>query len=71
MIEDVKKTRLIKIKQAAQYLGKGQQAVRLMVLNGELRCIPGKKLRNPWLFDIRDLDQWIEDNKIEFPLNNP
>lgn len=59
--------RLLRTREAAEYLGISTQALRKLVLAGELRAIPGESLRAPWRFDLHDLDQWIEKNKVGYP----
>ena len=60
--------RLLRVKPAAKYLGVCEDTLRNMVRRGEIRMIPGTSLRTPWLFDVRDLDQWIEKQKVGYPL---
>ena len=52
---------------AAKYLAISTKQLRLLVRRGELRTIPGIGLRSPWLFDLRDLDEWVERNKTTVP----
>jgi excisionase family DNA binding protein len=54
--------RIVKTKQAAHYLGVSAWKLRNLVQAGELACIIGDGT-SPWLFDIRDLDDWIERQK--------
>jgi hypothetical protein len=35
----------------------------IRVQSGEIACIICDGTSSPWLFDIRDLDDWIERNK--------
>lgn len=55
--------RLLRTKQAAEYLGMKSDQVEELVNNGELRVVQRKE-HSPWLFDIYDLDDWIERKKI-------
>ena len=49
--------RLLKTKEAARYLGRSEWSFRPMVQNGELPMV------GRWMFDIKDLDEWIMRNK--------
>lgn len=55
-------TRLLRLKQVAQYLNLHPEIIRQMVKAGQLKAIrrPGKS--TPWLIDIRECDRWIEQN---------
>jgi excisionase family DNA binding protein len=55
--------RLLKTRQAARYLGISPWKLRNLVQNGEIRYIPGEST-SPWLFDIHDLDAFIERAKV-------
>ena len=54
--------RLLKTRDAARYLGVSAWKLRNIVQAGELACIVGDGT-SPWLFDLRDLDDWIERRK--------
>jgi excisionase family DNA binding protein len=54
--------RVLKTKQAARYLSVSTWKIRNLVQSGEIACILGDGT-TPWLFDIRDLDGWIERRK--------
>jgi hypothetical protein len=54
--------RVLKTKQAAQYLAMSAWKLRNIVQAGEIACIIGDGT-SPWLFDLRDLDKWIERHK--------
>jgi excisionase family DNA binding protein len=56
--------RLIKIRQAAAYLGMSAWKLRRLVQDGKIPYIPGDGPTAPWLIDIRDLDAYIESEKI-------
>jgi excisionase family DNA binding protein len=51
--------RVLKTKQAARYLAISTWKLRNLVQVGEIPCILGSGT-SPWLFDLRDLDNWIE-----------
>jgi excisionase family DNA binding protein len=55
--------RMLKTKQAAHYLNVSAWKLRNIVQSGEIACIISDGTSSPWLFDIRDLDDWIERNK--------
>ena len=55
--------RMLKTKQAAHYLNVSAWKLRNVVQAGEIACIIGDGTSSPWLFDIRDLDDWIERSK--------
>lgn len=54
--------RLLKVKQAAQYLSISPRTLRGLVQSQQLRIV---KLgdRAPWLLDVRELDQFIDTRK--------
>jgi hypothetical protein len=54
--------RILKTKQAANYLAVSAWKLRNLVQAAEIACIISEGTA-PWLFDIRDLDDWIERNK--------
>jgi|GEM_PF-4878440 len=56
--------RLLRLRQAAEYLGRSPKAVRCMVKRGELPVIKSDSGRGAWLLDIADLNRWIEAVKI-------
>jgi excisionase family DNA binding protein len=54
--------RLLKVKQAAEYLGCSPFKIRRLAHDGELAIIedcPG----SPWRIDIKDLDKWVDSHK--------
>jgi excisionase family DNA binding protein len=55
--------RLYSVPEAAVYLGRTVWGVREMVWGGKLPCIrDGRRV----LLDIRDMNKWIEQNKMTF-----
>ncbi len=59
MSEEVMK-RLYSVMEAARYLGVSKWSVRNLQWSGKLPCVrQGRRV----LYDIRDIDQLIEDNK--------
>jgi len=52
--------RLLSVDQAAVYLGRTPRAVRHMIQQGAL---PTVRHDRRVMLDVRDLDQWIEQNK--------
>jgi excisionase family DNA binding protein len=54
--------RLLKTKDAAYYLGVSTWKVRKLAIDGKLQYV-ADAASGPWLFDIRDLDAYIEANK--------
>jgi len=57
--------RLLKVGQAAQYLATSDKTIRRLVLTGELPFLQRfRGTHSPFLFDIKDLDIWVEAHKI-------
>jgi excisionase family DNA binding protein len=56
--------RLLDVTEAGQYLGVSHKVIRQLVQAGELPYIQRIPGRSPYLIDIRDLDQWIDLNKV-------
>ena len=56
--------RLLDITDAARYLSMSDKAIRELIANDELCSIQKVPARSPYLIDIRDLDRWIERNKV-------
>jgi excisionase family DNA binding protein len=54
--------RVLKTKDAARYLAVSAWKLRHIVQSGEIACIISEGT-SPWLFDLRDLNHWIERNK--------
>lgn len=59
--------RMVDISEAGRYLAMGHKKVRELVQRGELAFVQDIPGRSPYLFDIRDLDQWIDRNKTRAP----
>jgi len=55
--------RVLKTRQAARYLNTSAWKLRNLVQLGEIPYIPGGGT-SPWLFDMHDLDNWIERRKL-------
>jgi len=57
--------RLLKLKDAANYLGKSTKEVRALIFKGELPFIKGLGRGGQYLLDLHDLDEWIELKKTD------
>jgi len=55
--------RLVKTKQAAEYLAISQWKLRNLVQRGLIPYIEDGGGTSPWRFDIRDLDAYIERSR--------
>jgi len=55
--------RLVKTKQAAEYLAISQWKLRNLVQQGLLPYIEDGGGTSPWRFDVRDLDTYIERSR--------
>ena len=58
--------RCLKAKQAAKYLGVSAWKLRNLTQNGKLKYIPGDTATAPWLWDIRELDRYVEESQMSF-----
>jgi excisionase family DNA binding protein len=59
--DDRPQKRLYSIPEAGQYLGRTVWAIREMVWRGKLPAVrDGRRV----LLDVKDLDQWVEVNKV-------
>jgi hypothetical protein len=56
--------RLLKTKQAAAYISVSAKRLRSLARAGGIPIIVLGDNTAPWLFDIRDLDRWIEASKV-------
>jgi excisionase family DNA binding protein len=56
--------RLLRTKEAAQYLSMSPWSLRHMVERRELPYISSGDNTSAWRFDVRDLDRWIETHRI-------
>ncbi len=54
--------RLLSLKEAACYLGRGEDSMRELVYARKIQVIQEGERSKIWL-DLKDLDQWIEANK--------
>jgi excisionase family DNA binding protein len=55
--------RLVKTKQAAEYLAVSQWKLRNLVQQGLIPFIEDGGGTSPWRFDVRDLDAYIERSR--------
>ena len=55
--------RLVKTKQAAEYLAISQWKLRNLVQQGVIPYIEDGGGTSPWRFDLRDLDAYIERSR--------
>lgn len=55
--------RLVKTKQAAEYLAISQWKLRNLVQEGLIPYIEDGGGTSPWRFDVRDLDAYIERSR--------
>jgi excisionase family DNA binding protein len=55
--------RVLKVKEAAQYLGVSPWKIRRLVSRG-LPYIQDGEGNSAWRFDLKDLDAWIERSKV-------
>lgn len=54
--------RLYNIKEASKYLGRSVWALREMHYSGKIPCVrDGRRM----LFDIIDLNEWVDKNKLQ------
>ena len=58
--------RLLRIREAAEYLRMSAWQIRQLVQAGRIAYIPGNGETSPWLFDRNDLDAFIEHSKVRF-----
>ena len=58
--------RLVKTKQAAEYLAISQWKLRNLVQQGLIPYIEDGGGTSPWRFDLRDLDAYIERSRRVF-----
>jgi hypothetical protein len=59
--------RLMRTPEAAHYIGKAPNQLRALGAMGRIPFVQDKE-GVPWLWDVRDLDAWIERNKRTVPL---
>jgi excisionase family DNA binding protein len=52
--------RLMRLKQAAQYLSVSDKRIRQLILSGDLPYVQLQPGNSPFLLDVRDLDKFIE-----------
>ena len=61
-IDSPMRQRLLSLKEAACYLGRGEDSMRELVYARKIQVIQEGERSKIWL-DLKDLDQWIEANK--------
>jgi excisionase family DNA binding protein len=61
------KKRLLRLKDAAVYLSLSPWKLRKLVWERRLPVVQDSE-GSPFLFDYRDLDSYVENNKRSFPL---
>jgi excisionase family DNA binding protein len=54
--------RLLRLKEAAQYVSLSPWKLRKLVQDGQLPIVKYGE-NTPWLLDLRDLDGWVERHK--------
>lgn len=54
--------RLLRLREAAQYLSLSPWKLRIIVQSGQLPIVKYGE-NAPWLLDVRDLDGWVGRNK--------
>jgi excisionase family DNA binding protein len=54
----------MRTREAAQYLGMSDKAIRHLILIGRLPYVHLKAGNSPFLLDRNDLDKFIEANKV-------
>ena len=54
--------RLLRLKEAAQYVCLSPWKLRKLVQDGQLPVVKYRE-NAPWLLDVRDLDGWVERHK--------
>jgi hypothetical protein len=58
--------RLLNLRQAADYLAMGEDSLRKIIYAREIPVIRGRSQTAPHLVDVKDLDEWIMQNKSLF-----
>jgi excisionase family DNA binding protein len=58
--------RLLRTKDAANYLGMSAWALRQQVNEGKLPFISSGEHTSSWKFDVGDLDAWVERHRVNF-----
>ena len=57
--------RVLRLRQAAEYLSISTRAVRTLIQQGELAVVKFcEHGRGPWLVDLKDLDALVERRKV-------
>ena len=53
--------RVLSVRETARYIGRTETAVRELAWNGKL---PHIRADRRVMFDIKDLDRWIDENRV-------
>ena len=54
--------RLLTVRETARYIGRTESAVRELAWHGK---VPYIRSDRRGMFDIRDLEHWIDENRVE------
>ena len=60
--EQTNSRRLVRLKQASEYLALSPWALRRIIQAGEIPIVRVGE-GAPWLLDLRDLDSWVDHHK--------
>lgn len=55
--------RMLRTADAAAYLGISVWTLRKLVREGKIKCQFGNGVRSPWLFDLNELNRYIEEQQ--------
>jgi len=55
--------RMLRTKEAAQYLRIGAEKLRQLAREGKVSVLILGDETSPWLFDVHELDEWIKRTK--------
>ena len=63
--EHLKRCRLLRLKDAANYISMSPWKLRALVQRGEIPIVKnGEGAASVWLLDMKDLDEWIRRTKV-------